>query len=903
MSFYNNGTNGKYLSHADIADARFQYNQAWTILIFFKIEQATGDDRGLVNKSNTYTQFGWRVDAGSPLLRLQAWVGIASGFTINTGNVLALNTWYLASMSCDGSGLITEYIYDMDGNAVVDGITATTSTNQTLTDAINIGGRQNGTDDMFYGWLAYACYVKQEATSTEIETYLTTPDSQVTTWGADVVFYLKMDAEDASDLGQDSSSEANHFTVNGSPTASADMPESIVEAGIDIAALAAGGSEAEVSINNLLALFAANGGQSVTSALPHHWAAITATMDGGSTTEAAPNKEQGWTVLAPGEAMSSGRTVARRFLAGQLDATGAAGIWIHLDKGMAARAPGDSAVAVLIRAALAMRGTVGRDALNWAALLATRAMSSAPGGAGLAESHANTSYGVQGSAFGASSTPIDLRLLSGLTAAVYGLTLGTARIVVGELAARALGETLLTAYLNTVYRLSVVSAGVAIPFAVPRINAGLAADTHNAAQSLLQLLLQRPLFGAGAGASERLAQLAAEYPLVAALLGGGPANSYLLALRQLLGDQDGAGTVAIHVDALRGHMAASPGAGMSDAHTAALRRILLTATGVGAYTAQSARFLAAYAAVDARPTSAPHLNLIATLVALGEGSGHVNELFSALRPLGGTTQGQGHATADLVELVRLLVTLNALGEHAAGLAAARAHSALIAGTGIGLAGGAVLNPLVASAAGNLQMAVTGYVLRTLLADAPGLVRISGPLYADRRLIAANAGDGSADLALLAERGWQVVSEALTGAGAGLKLDLALASNAAAMTGADLHLAIARMLVSAGGGHGQIQNVLRLLRAFNAQSAGYGLTVGESSVTRRLQSAVTGPVTAEARLYELVRLVGQPENGSNVNLLLNLIMTLGLLASGHTSTESAAAEIEDANYYTQGRIYG
>lgn len=902
MSFYNDATSGNYLSHADITDARFQYNQAWTVLAFIKAVSTTLDDTGIVCKRNGNNQFIWRIDNGAAPTRTQVAIGSTS-WNLNTADFLQLNTWYLLSVSCNGSGGLQAYVYDMDGNALVNGVTGSASSNTTLTDIIEIGSTEAGSNDELYGWISHVCYVKQTADAGEIETYLTTPDSQVSTWGTDVVFYLKMDAEDPADLGIDSSGQDNHFTVHGSPTASGDQPPSLVSPGTAVDATAVGNSAVAVDLKLLSALIATGNGQGAAAALSHYLATLSATAAGMGATEAAPNKEQGWTVLAPGEAMSYGRTVARRFLVGRLDTTGAAGIWIHLDKGMAARAPGDSAVAVLIRAALAMRGPVTADALNWAALLATRAMSSALGGAGLAESHANTSYGVQGSAFGASSTPIALRLLSGLTAAVYGLTLGTARIVVGELAARALGETLLTAYLNTVYRLSVVSAGVAIPFAVPRINAGLAADTHNAAQSLLQLLLQRPLFGAGAGASERLAQLAAEYPLVAALLGGGPANSYLLALRQLLGDQDGAGTVAIHVDALRGHMAASPGAGMSDAHTAALRRILLTATGVGAYTAQSARFLAAYAAVDARPTSAPHLNLIATLVALGAGSGHVNELFSALRPLGGTNQGRGRATADLVELVRLLVTLNALGEHAAGLAAARAHSALLAGTGIGLAGGAVLNPLVASAAGNLQMAVTGYVLRTLLADAPGLVRISGPLYADRRLIAANAGDGSADLALLAERGWQVVSEALTGAGAGLKLDLALASNAAAMTGADLHLAIARMLVSAGGGHGQIQNVLRLLRAFNAQSAGYGLTVGESSVTRRLQSAVTGPVTAEARLYELVRLVGQPENGSNVNLLLNLIMTLGLLASGHTSTESAAAEIEDANYYTQGRIYG
>lgn len=65
MSFYNDATSGNYLSHADITDARFQYNQAWTVLAFIKAVSTTLDDTGIVCKRNGNNQFIWRIDNGA----------------------------------------------------------------------------------------------------------------------------------------------------------------------------------------------------------------------------------------------------------------------------------------------------------------------------------------------------------------------------------------------------------------------------------------------------------------------------------------------------------------------------------------------------------------------------------------------------------------------------------------------------------------------------------------------------------------------------------------------------------------------------------------------------------------------------------------------------------------------
>ncbi|MBX3014851.1 MAG: hypothetical protein KF832_25245, partial [Caldilineaceae bacterium] len=242
MSFYNNATSGNYLSHADIADARFLYNQAWTVLAFIKAVSTTHDDVGIVNKRNGNFQFSWRIDNGAAPTRTQTAIGSTS-WNLNTANYLHLNTWYLLSISCNGSGGLRAYVYSMDGVALVNGVTGTASSNAgTLTDMIEIGSTGGGSNDLLSGWLAHVCYVKQTATSGEVETYLTTPDAQVSSWGSSVVFYLKLDAEDPEDLGIDSSGKGNHFTVHGTPTASGDMPPSIVPAGTAIEATAVGQS-------------------------------------------------------------------------------------------------------------------------------------------------------------------------------------------------------------------------------------------------------------------------------------------------------------------------------------------------------------------------------------------------------------------------------------------------------------------------------------------------------------------------------------------------------------------------------------------------------------------------------------------------------------------------------------
>ncbi|MGE3487916.1 MAG: hypothetical protein AB7L09_24610 [Nitrospira sp.] len=903
MSFYNNGTNGNYLSHADITDARFRYDQAWTALVFVKLESSTHDDTGLIQKRAGQQQFTWRAANRTEPTRMQVALGSTS-YNLNTGYVIYLDTWYLLAISCDGAGTLTAYIFDMEGNAPVDGVTGSATFNAAnLTENINIGTTNNGASDGLYGWLSHACYIKQEATRSEVVTYLSTPDSQVSSWGTDVVFYLKMDGEDAADLGTDSSGNDNHFTVSGTPTASGDSPPSIVPAGTAVEATAPGSSAVSASLLRRLTVLAIANGHSASAALNNYWATLAVVASSMGTTAASQNKEQGWTVLGSSESAAYARILAQRTLAGQFDANSANSISIHLDKGMLAGLNGQSDGSVLIKALLSMHGpAIGTDSY-WAALLTTRAMNSSIMGVSLTASRANSIYSAQGVSVATSAMQTALRLLLGVAAAAQGDTISTARIVVGELAARVLGEALVSSYLNAVYRMSIVSAGVALPYAVPHINAGLSADNHAETLTLLNLLLQRPLAASEAGTSESLAQGAVEYRLIAALLGEAIASSRLLSRRQLLGYLDGYSAGAIHVDAMRGHIANGAGVGLTAAHTAALRRLLMTATGVGAYSAQSARILSAAAGVAAAPYTAIRVNLLATLLGRGEGIAQIAQLFGARRPLHGDNHGQGIAAADLAALIRLLGAINGISELDALLLAERSVVAMTLGAGAGLAGGAILNPLSAAGTGNLLSAIAGAARRAVAAKGVGDLVVSGPLYADRRLIASNAGQGVIELSLLAERGWHVLVEALTNSSAAPAMALSMSSVADGSNAATLHLVAERMLAASSSSQGDLQSALRLLLTLDADGAGYGLLTGRTNARLRLQSPATGSGSTEARLYELVRMIGTPDNQSNVNLLLNLIMTLGLLADGRTRVDSAVAEIEDANYYTQGRIYG
>ena len=226
------GTTGNYINLGDIADARFEQLEPWTILAFIKpTNVGTGDEKVIVGKwsggSNTTNQFRVMVDKQSEPADLQ--VSIAAGGIVSGSGVIYDDTWYLIAVTHDGtsgSNGTTAYVYEMDGSQA-DTFTLThVGDNSDLTHNINIASRKNGNNEPFDGDIAHVAYIKQELSANEITSYLHNPVVLVASYGsADTVFYIPLDGL-AGDTGTepDYSGNKNSGTVNGSASTQASNP-------------------------------------------------------------------------------------------------------------------------------------------------------------------------------------------------------------------------------------------------------------------------------------------------------------------------------------------------------------------------------------------------------------------------------------------------------------------------------------------------------------------------------------------------------------------------------------------------------------------------------------------------------------------------------------------------------
>lgn len=897
MSFYSNGVSGNYLSHADLTDARFSRAAAWTYLIFFKITNTAADESVLTAKGSNL--FYLRTDAATSPTRVE--MKIHNDWFTATSNDVYQDVWYLVAVRCDGSGNITLGLYDVD-TSLIDEQTEARASDHTTENGNDITISRAGSADLLRGHVAYSCYVKQYVSGGDIGAYISNPDGKVASWGSDVVWYLTMVTSDAADLGDDSSGNGNHFTVNGSPTASEDNPE-ITPTGTAIDATVNGGSTAAALVDAELSIVAVAPGTGAASTFPRFIAGASATGAASSGSTARQNKEQGWTVAAPTEGQARGRMLALRSFSAAAETVTRSSIWGHLDKGITFRSPGVGLASVHINADLSLRGPGASNPVNWAALLTARGYLAVAPGTSAAAAASQAAYGLSGATVAYAGTSVPLRLLLSAAATAPGLTAATARIVVGELAARAAGQTLGLAYLNQVFSLAVLSPGVSTITAVPRLLSGLIADNDGSAQFLLQLLLQRPLIGGADGVGDRIVRASVEYTLIGTLRGNGAQGARLQPDRGLISAQPGAGLAAALALALRGSVARSPGVGLAVAYSTALRQMAATVEGRGEVSALAALLLGIVADVAPVTVAPGHLSLIAALASHADGIATQAHLLSILRPLIGRADGAGLAAVALAELVTLLAAADGISESAAGVAALREVIASVHGSSQGVAAGTILNPLIAAAAGVGQAQSAAGALRNIIADAHGSGIGIGIAAAERALIAAGVGVGSSEVGLAAGRGWIVVADALAQNSAGINLDLALAGSASGNGDGDTWLVANRLLAAAGVGSGEQLGLMRLHMGLDAHGGGQGLGVAGASAQRRLLGAAAGQGLASASARRLLRLVGQPRSQGDADLLLNLILAVTLLAAGRTRVDGAAAEIEDANYYTQGQIYG
>lgn len=164
------GTTGIDVDLGDVTNARFTAGSDWTFLAIFRIEDLASD-RTIVSKwttASTTRQVRIYVDKLGPVeLRFNDTTILTTTGTVST------NTWYAIGVSHNSSGgTITVYVYDMAGTAIVNGETATHSTDASdLTEPIRIGRHGASSQDPFDGDICLPSYVDGIMTAAEIQNY------------------------------------------------------------------------------------------------------------------------------------------------------------------------------------------------------------------------------------------------------------------------------------------------------------------------------------------------------------------------------------------------------------------------------------------------------------------------------------------------------------------------------------------------------------------------------------------------------------------------------------------------------------------------------------------------------------------------------------------------------------
>ena len=179
---------GNHIDLGNIVAAQFKRLDTWSVLAFFRVENTAGDDNNIISKwggGANNSQFLLRVDKGAASQNIEVYTD--GTLRINGGNNVALNTWYAAVVTNDGTGGASGlklYLLDMSGTYLDDAVTGQHGSDDTdLTASIRIGERQ-GPNDKLEGDAAYYCYVDRELVKNDITAYLRDPIRTAKAWEA-----------------------------------------------------------------------------------------------------------------------------------------------------------------------------------------------------------------------------------------------------------------------------------------------------------------------------------------------------------------------------------------------------------------------------------------------------------------------------------------------------------------------------------------------------------------------------------------------------------------------------------------------------------------------------------------------------------------------------------------------
>jgi hypothetical protein len=193
MSRQNQNSDDK-VRPGDVTNAKFDYTTSWSTMFMWQT----------FNDKDTFLIYKW-TNAGSQFRHItsssQFKVDHDGSQIILTGTV-ALNTWYLSAITCDGtadpSSTVTLYIVELENNNnfLVDGVTGTISSNDSdLTAPITYGHRSEGTftANWLDGDMAMASYLHNvELTKSEVLHYARNPWAVIAKYSDDARYFLEM---------------------------------------------------------------------------------------------------------------------------------------------------------------------------------------------------------------------------------------------------------------------------------------------------------------------------------------------------------------------------------------------------------------------------------------------------------------------------------------------------------------------------------------------------------------------------------------------------------------------------------------------------------------------------------------------------------------------------------------
>lgn len=211
------GTTDK-VSLGDISTARFLQASAWTVLVFFRVENTATDDRAIISKwssGSTGRQFIVRTDAGTAPQEIEVYTD--GTIRITGGSNVELDTWYLVAVMNDGAdgvgGGLTMVLLGMD-ETVLDNTTGDHATDAASVTAVIDYGIQGSTSDPMDGDVALGAYIDAELTLQDCKDYLHNPAKVVSRFigSNSVQFFNPLTGESTE---HDWSDKTNEGTLTG----------------------------------------------------------------------------------------------------------------------------------------------------------------------------------------------------------------------------------------------------------------------------------------------------------------------------------------------------------------------------------------------------------------------------------------------------------------------------------------------------------------------------------------------------------------------------------------------------------------------------------------------------------------------------------------------------------------